>query len=188
MPIANAYLSVILFRVGVGGKDNNRGWQWRMQVGLEFVVGISRSTFCCIYGSSPSIGWACRVSSFEAGLFPNAQFATVCQILRPSSAATRLPSLDLKLNYVFVCALCVQDGSVLKMIVDWASLDTGLGARALAQVIEFEIAELEQEEEWEGRQRTRASSRGKAAASPLPTPRPRAARRRKISVRRPDTP
>jgi len=108
--------------------------------------------------------------------------------LRPSSAATRLPSSDLKLNYVIVCALCVQDGSVLKMIVDWASLDTGLGARALAQVIESEIAELEQEEEWEGRQRTRASSRGKAAASPLPTPRPRAARRRKISVRRPDTP
>jgi len=102
---------------------------------------------------------------------------------------TRAPTLAYRL------VVGVQDNCILKMIVDMASTDTGVGARALAQVMEEETLQeqeggaaapssqyLQHEGESAGASgRQRRSPRGKAGVSAPTSPSAGASRRRRIS-------
>jgi hypothetical protein len=86
-----------------------------------------------------------------------------------------LVSLSLMLLVARSCVLIMimQDDCVFKMIVELASLDTGVAARALSHVIENEDAEIRQQQDRQdgaGNARQRRNSRGKAPASRLPPP------------------
>jgi len=70
-----------------------------------------------------------------------------------------------------VLLMLLQDDCVFKMIVELASLDTGVAARALSHVIENEDAEIRQQQDRQdgaGNARQRRNSRGKAPASRAP--------------------
>lgn len=94
---------------------------------------------------------------------------------------TRMP-LHASDSCLCVCCMHSQDDSVFKMIVDMASVDTGVGALALAQVIEDD-ADAEAADGTAGGRQRRASSRGKTHESPLATPRHRAAKRTKAGAK-----
>ena len=90
----------------------------------------------------------------------------------------RMPLVSLSLMLLVarsrVLNMIMQDDCVFKMIVELASLDTGVAARALSHVIENEDAEIRQQQDRQdaavGTARQRRNSRGKAPASRLPPP------------------
>jgi len=154
-----------------------------LQARVIFALGAAQAPLGCLHGDAPSLGCQSALSPGESGLnFVPADFVPLAVLYTLKSLWSEMNEGTCQaLPDVGACWIYMQDDCVFKMIIDLASQDTGIGARALAQAIEAQDADPEQQEgaaaAQAGRQR-RTSSRAREV--PVVTPK---SRRKRISGR-----